>query len=219
MPPPGAVRGPGQPFPRPEVPPVPSPIAVSTIAAQAFRLLELAPISSFDDDSEQAASAAEQYPVALEICLEAADWSFASTWARLPQIVLPDGAPTDPRLPYLFALPGDVLRLREVGDGHTRWRRDREGLWADASGPLFVRYTARLTVEAQMPAGFRDAVAHRLAVLLSARWLTTHSKRDMLARDAERALKLAMRTDARQASDARWDGLPDQPDWVAEARA
>ncbi|HMO07025.1 MAG TPA: hypothetical protein PKD10_05175 [Paracoccaceae bacterium] len=198
---------------------MPSPIAVSTVAAQAFRMLELAPISSFDDDSEQAASAAEQYPVALETCLEAADWSFASTWARLPQVVLPPDTPTDPGLPFLFALPGDVLRLRQVGDAATRWRRDREGLRASHAGPLAVRYTARLTVEALMPAGFRNAVALRLAVLLSARWLTTHSKRDMLATDADRALKMAMRSDARQASDARWDGLPDQGDWVAEARA
>ena len=93
----------------------PTPIAASTIAAQAFRFLELSPISSFEDASEQASSAREQYPFALAHCLQAVEWSFASVYAELPPAVPGPGVATDPALPYLYAIPGDVIRLHEVG--------------------------------------------------------------------------------------------------------
>lgn len=198
---------------------MPEPIAASTIAAQAFRFMELSPISSFADDSEQAQSAFEQYPLALNTCLEACDWSFASTFAALPPALPGPTVTVDPDLPHLFQLPEDVVVLREVGQGGTRWRRDRAGLRADEPGPLRVRYTGRITDEANLPAMFQTAVALRLAVLLGPRWLGTQSKMDSLRRDADVALKQAMRADARQASTVRYDGLPDQGDWVHEAKS
>lgn len=200
--------------------PVPDPIAASTIAAQAFRFMELSAISSFGDDTEQALAAQEQYPVAMAQCLEANDWSFASVLAFLPQVTPGPTVAADTNLPYLFALPGDVVTLREVGDGRsTRWRRDRAGLRADEPGPLRVRYTGQIDTEAALPAGFQTAVALRLALLLGPRWLGTSGKMETLRRDADAGLKAAMRIDARQASSARYDGLPDQGDWVQEARA
>jgi hypothetical protein len=197
---------------------MPTPIAASTIAAQAFRFLELSPISSFADDTPQAQDAAEQYPQALASCLSACDWSFASVLASLPAAVPGPTVAVDPALPHLFALPGDVIVLREVGDGWTRWRRDREGLRADEGAPLRIRYTGRVENEAALPATFQTAVALALAVLLAPRWLGTQSRVEGLKQDAARVLKQAMREDARQASEARYDGTPDQGDWVAEAR-
>lgn len=200
--------------------PAPVPIAASTIAAQAFRLMERGPISSFGDDSDQARDAAEQYPLALDACLEAADWSFASVYAELPRVTtLPLTVTADPDLPYLYAMPADIVILREVGDGCTRWRRDRAGLRADDPGPLPVRYTGRIDNEAQLPAMFQTAVSHALAVLLAPRWLGTQAKIEALRRDAQATLKAAMRHDARQSSGARYDGLDEQPDWVSEARS
>ena len=196
---------------------MPTPIAASTIVAQAFRFMEASPISSFDDDSEQAQAAAEQYPTALAICLEAADWAFASTLAFLPQAVLDPVQAIDPDLPYVFSLPAGCSRIQEVGDGDMRWRRDLLGLRADDPGPLRIRYTAEITNEAALPANFRLAVALQLALLLAPRWLTTQSKIQGLQQQAEVALKTAMRQDARNASQARYDGLEDQGDWARDA--
>jgi hypothetical protein len=192
--------------------------SANTITAQAFRFMEMGPISSFGDDTEEARSAAEQYPVALEMCLEAADWGFASVYANLPARVSGDAVAGDPALPFLYNVPGDLVRIHEVGDGYTRWRLDRDVLRADMAAPLPIRYTGRIVNEAALPAAFRTVVALHLAVLLGPRWLGTQGKMDALKRDAMDRLKIAMRQTARSASEARYDGLADQGDWVHEAR-
>lgn len=192
-------------------------IATSTIVQQAFRFMERTPPQSFDDATEEANAAAEQYPIALAHCLELADWSFASALVMLPERTVPAPSAVDPDLPYFFALPGDLVVIREVGDGRTKFRRDREGIRADAPGPLRLRYTARIDDEARTPARFQTAVAAQLAVLLSPRFLTTASKIETIKRDAEVYLKDAARADARTATEARYDGRSDDDDWATEA--
>ena len=196
---------------------MPTPIATATIIAQAFRYMEVTPPSSLDDDSQKARDAAEQYPNALQQCLEAADWSFASVIANLPSAEIPGTVATDLDLPYFYNLPGDLIRIQEVGDGLTAWRRDREGLRADVAAPLRLRYTGKITNEATLPATFRDAVSLTLACLVAPIWLTTDSKLQRIDALRERAMSKAMRHDARSASDARYDGLPHQGDWASEA--
>lgn len=197
---------------------MPTPIASSTIVAQAWRFMELSPISSFDDDTEQARSAAEQYPNALRECLSRADWSFASIVANLPEATRPQTVAEDPELPYYFQPPGDLVRLLEVGEPGTRWRRDRDGLRADVPGPLRVRYTGEITNEAILPAAFQTAVALRLAILLGPRWLGTASKIRELERRFETELGQAKKQDSRSASAARYDNdLADSADWSQSA--
>lgn len=191
-------------------------IATSSIVSQAFRMMERDPISSLGDDSEEAQAAAEQYPLALGHCLERNDWSFASTRRSLSAAAT-DPFP-DPVLPYLYGLPGDVIRLREVGPQFTRWRVDRDGLRANVAAPLAVRYTGRIDNEAVLPAMFQTAVSLRLAWLLGPRYLVTASKLQEIDAQWKSTLKEAMRDDARSASGARYDDLPDQGDWATEIR-
>lgn len=197
---------------------MPSPVATSSIVAQAWRFMELSPISSFADDTEQARSAGEQYPNALGECLSRADWSFASVVAHLPEATLPPTVAEDPDLPFFFQPPGDLLRLLEVGEPGTRWRRDRDGLRADAPGPLRIRYTGLITNEAVLPAAFQTVVALRLAMLLGPRWLGTASKLRELDRRFETELAQAKKQDSRSASAARYDDdLTDSGDWSQSA--
>lgn len=199
---------------------MPVPVATSTIVSQAFRLMKLSPISSFGDDSEQASAAAEQYAVALDILLEGCDWSFASTYADLsPVSVLPSGITADPRLPYVYRLPGDCVVLREVVDNSVRWRRDDDLLRADLAPPLSIRYTRRIDDENRTSANFRTAVAYQLAALLAPRWIETAAHADRLDAGIEKFRARAMAVDRFGASAERYDGGPDQPDWVAEALA
>jgi hypothetical protein len=197
---------------------MPDPIAASSIAAQAFRFLELAPISSFEDDSDKATDAADQYPIALNSCLSSCDWSFASTYVHLSEAIPAPEMAIDPALPWFYEVPGDLVKLREVGDRGTRWRLDKIGLRCNRRAPLPIRYTARIDNETALPETFQTAVALALAVLLAPRWLTTQSKVEGLEGKARATLEAAMREDSRMASEARYDGGEEQGDWVEEAR-
>jgi hypothetical protein len=205
--------------------PIATTLATSDIVSLAFLAMEKTPPASFADATEEATLTTQFYPAALERCLEQNDWSFASTYAALPPLTLPATSIADPALPYTYALPGDCLRLREVGDGCTRWRLDKLGdvraLRADQAAPLPVRYTARVFVETLLPVSFRNLVALQLAVYLAPRFLGTASKIEVLKRDLSDALEAAQREDSRSASDARYDGLDISysDDWVTEARA
>lgn len=196
---------------------MPQPIATATIAAQAFRAMEMAPFSSFGDDTPIAQDVATQYPVALRMCLEASDWSFASRIAWLPAMIQPL-ASLDADLPYTYALPGDCVRMLHPVDQWVRWRIDGMTIRADERPPLAVRYTALPQNEAQLPAWFQMAVAYRLAALLSSLWVGSDTKTQALENRAEIALKTAARNDARSASPTRYDGedygIRDWHDWA-----
>lgn len=186
---------------------MPTSMAIATIGAAAFQAMELAPFSSFADDTPQAQDAASAYPIARRMCIEACDWSFASAVVNLPEIVVAN-APVDPSLPYAFALPGDCVIFRHTLDLDVRWRLDGRILRADWPGPLPVRYTRDIDNENSMPATFQTALALRLAAMLSPRWVGADSKTASLEQRAEVALKQAMRQDARSASLERYDGEP-----------
>lgn len=189
--------------------------AVSGILAQAFRLLERTPISSFADDSEEAVAAADQYPVALDICLERADWSFASAIASLSEVVEPS---PDPELRHVYQRPGDLVMVREMR-GCAAWRLDSDRLRADRPGPIVVRYTRRVTDETRLPAMFKTAAAYRLASLLAARWTTSINRSETLREVSEDYLVAAARADRRSASGQRYDEAPEHlsGDWASAA--
>ena len=193
-------------------------LATSNIVSMAFLAMEKTPPASFSDDSEEATLTAMHYPAALHSCLEECDWSDASVWANLPQITPGAEVGIDPALPYLFSLPGDCVKAREVGDHCTLWRADKEGVRADRPAPLSLRYTSCNISENHMPSSFREAASLKLAILLAPRFLGTSAKIEALKRDFQDVLKSAQRKDSRAASEARYDGMPDQPDWVTEAR-
>lgn len=194
---------------------VPSPIATSTIVAQAFRYMEKSPISSFGDDSDEARAAAEQYPTALRMVLEIGDWSFASVLREIPEKNLPASATPDPELPHVYAVPPEALILREVEHGRARWRRDRDFLRVDQGGKVMLRYTADITDETRLPAQVKNVVALQLAVLLAPIYLTTQTKRSQLAEMLREAVVQALRGDAQTASPAGWSATSGQGgDWV-----
>jgi len=194
-----------------------TPIAASTIAAQAFRLMELGEISSFADDTKQAQSAAEQYPVALDTCLESYDWSFARRLVELPAVALPAALAPDLDLPYAVALPGELVALRAVIPEGTFWRVDENYLRSDQDGSLQIRYTRRIEDETTLPATFRTAVSAQLASLLSPRWVSSRSKRADLVNMASDYLAVARDNDRHTASHSRADGRARQGDWASEA--
>ena len=194
-------------------------IATSNIVAQAFRYMELSPISSLAEESEEAQAAREQYPNAIAMLLETTDWSFASVQRDLSRLAnLPSGLSADPELPYLFTLPKDCLAVREVGDPRDmiRWRLEKLYLRADDEGPLRIRYTATISNEEKLPALFRNCVSLQLAALLAPRWVHSHTKTQGIEEKLQRAIATALHADARMASPERYE-RGNSSDWVREA--
>lgn len=190
-----------------------APITASNIAAQAFRHLQMSPISSFADDSEQAQSAAEQYPEAMLQCLEGNDWSFGSKVVTLPEAALP----VDVDLPYAYVRPGDFVRIINVQPVDSLWRLDADGFRSDTAGGITIRYTFKITNESQLPALFKGAVAFRLAELLSPRWAKSKSLTNWLAKRADEELAKAKFSDRNSASNSRYDGRDRTGDIVGDA--
>lgn len=188
-----------------------SSIAVSGIAAQAFRLMEMSPISSFGDDSEEGIAAADQYPVALDMCLEENDWSFASRLVALPEVI---ETAVDPDLIHAYARPGDLVRLIDVHPATATFRLDDTHLRADEAGPLIIRYTRRISDETRLPSLFKTAVSYRLASLLAPRWTTSINRAEALRAASEDYIAKAARADRGSASSRRWDGRERGDDWV-----
>lgn len=186
----------------------------SEILAQAFRALELAPISGFGSDAQEVIAAEAQYEVARHMVIEACDWSWASVLADLPEI---SEAVQDADLPYAYQLPAACLLIRNVVPAYAAWRIDGRILRSDQTAPLRVRYSADITNENLIPATARTAIALQLAVLLAPKWLPTASKMQMLKAELQDAMARAMRNDRAQASVQPYDPTRPSFDIVAEA--
>ncbi|MBW4972081.1 hypothetical protein KZZ08_00530 [Roseovarius mucosus] len=196
-----------------------SPIAASTIVNQAFRFIELSPVSSFSDESEEATVALEQYPEALKMALESYDWSFARTLRILPPLVLEAPDVADPDLPHAYKLPADCVALRHIYEGDTfAWRVDAGMIRADRADALTIRYTRATERETDLPSLFRTLVSYQLAVLMSPRFVGSRTKQADLVSNLKDAFTAATRADNHTASQARTDGRSDQGDWSHEAR-
>ena len=195
-----------------------TPIATSNIVAQAFRLMELRAFSSLADDSPQAVAAAQQYPEAINLVLEAYDWSFARKLVTLaPTLTLPDDTVADPDLAGLFTLPADYLTLRRVYPDDLAFRVDQGVLRAAQTTALTILYTAHQDNEDRMPAAFKLAVALQLAVLLAPEWVAARTKRLALQDELKLAVAAARRADGATASHRRLDGRAAVGDWASEA--
>ncbi|RWR32520.1 hypothetical protein D2T31_00615 [Sinirhodobacter populi] len=190
----------------------------SMIVAQAFRYMQLAPPSSFEDDSDKARDAEQMYPVAVRAVLEAGDWSFASRTVQLSELVsLPDLTAEDDDLPWAYKVPGDFVAMRQVEDGEIRWRIDENGLLrADEPGPLKIRYTRYIENLDNRPANFRMAVAGRLACYLAPVHVEASTTIERLEQLAAQLEKQALRADAGSASAQRYDGRDVGGMWADE---
>lgn len=188
-------------------------VATSGIVAQAFREMEMSPIAGFGEESEEAIAAEEQYPVALDMCLSRADWSFASKMISAAQVV---ATSPDPDLPFVFEKPAHLVKVQRVLPRCAAWRLDADRILADTA-PLSLRYTFRPEDESKLGAYFRAAVACHLAGLLAPRWTTSRNRSEALLQRGEDWLQKAAQVDRGNASGQRYDGRDREPDWPGAA--
>jgi hypothetical protein len=86
-----------------------------SICSNALLMLGEAPLSSFDEDTTKARLAANLWPTARDYVLRRHPWNCA-----IKRVVLnPESAPPDFDFARQFPLPGDCLRVLQIGDaGH-----------------------------------------------------------------------------------------------------
>ena len=92
----------------------------SAIIAQALRFMQLPPIARIPGGAELRPALADAFSAAIDDCLSACDWTFASTLAVLPA-GLPSGTGDD-SLTTVSVLPSDCLAVRRVTPAGARWR-------------------------------------------------------------------------------------------------
>jgi hypothetical protein len=199
-------------------------LEASALIGQALRFMRLHPIARFAPDTELRPALQQAFDSAMDDCLAACDWSFASTLARLPGAALPQGVTADDALPTTCQLPGDLVRIQSVLPVGARWRIDGARLRSEAAAPITIRYTARVSREEVLPASFKTAVALHIAARLAARWAGSGAEPESLLADAVRTLRRAMREDGRTAAAERILDAPDlgyggDADWAHEAMA
>jgi hypothetical protein len=197
-----------------------TPVAASSIAAQAFAELALRPLSSYGDDTPEALEAASALLRARALVLGSYDWSFARR--LVPLAAMPDGLEAaDPHLPYTFSLPAATQALRGVFlatdfQHAVRWRRDGALIRA-AETPVVALVSVDLAREDLLPAAVQYAMALQMAVLMAPRYVTTRAKDADLQDKLRAALGQARSDDQVSASHHRLDGLDPGygDDWVA----
>lgn len=135
----------------------------SEVAICNLALAELgrgAEITSLDEQSQPARACRRRYPYARDAVLRNYDWNFAARRASLPASAAP------PAFGYAsaFDLPADCLFVRAMPDSAcTTWEIEGNRLLTNASPPVPINYTARVTNPGAFDAMFVDALATRLA--------------------------------------------------------
>lgn len=196
------------------------PVATSTILPQAFRIMEVSPPSSYDDNSEKARAAREQYPTARDMVLERYDFSDSRWVVTLAQYTLSEARQEypDPNLPFTVRLPDGMLKLRCVYDGDTfKWRKDGRLIRFDKDiETLTIRGSRRIEREPDMDATTRTLIAYQLAALLAPRFVTTRTKKVTIRNEMAEVASVAIANDAHTAAAYQLDGYEDG-DWVEAA--
>jgi hypothetical protein len=167
------------------------------------------------DQSTEARTSALHYDQALLTCLEASDWSFATTWAT--SALLTASPPDD--WAYMYAMPSNVVKMLGIVDTldsrvnrPAKFRKTNyEGqlvLLTDTVSPVW-RYIYHNDTPATYTSQFVDALAAQLAYRLA---MPLTRKLDLQKMAFETYTQLIRQA---AASDANEQTLNEEPDYTA----
>jgi len=173
------------------------------LCARALIKLGAAPISSFEEGSAEAETAAALYETTRDALLAAHPWSFAIVEVALPRL---SEDPVGDKA-FAFQLPSDFIRAVSAGAGGRTTGLEYliigRTLTADAESVTLTHI--RRPNEADFPAFFDQALIARLAVEFCLPLTESASRWQLLARAAEDELKAARRIDAAQDAQPRFE--------------
>lgn len=173
------------------------------LCARALIKLGAAPISSFDEGSAEAETAAALYETTRDALLASHPWSFATVETSLPRL---SADPVGDKA-HAFQLPSDFLRAVSAGAGGRTTGLEYlilgSTLTADAETVTLVNI--RRPDEAEFPAFFNQALIARLAAEFCLPLTESASRWQSLAAAAEDEARAARRIDASQDSQPRFE--------------
>jgi len=170
-----------------------------SICSAALLQLGKSPINDFNEDSDTARLCSNLYPVERDSILRENDWNCAIKRVILAPLA---DAPAF-GFPAQFALPGDFLRLRAVGDyyvGTPNCQAFRvEGRRILASGTMLpVTYIWRNDQEATWDSKLVELMVARMLWKLAYPVTASTSLRDELKTEYQQMARLARAVDAQE---------------------
>jgi hypothetical protein len=167
-----------------------------SICSNALLMLGKSAIASLTDDSDRARYCANLYPMVRDSLLRKHFWNCAIKRVLLSPLV------DAPAYGYSaqFQLPGDYLRLYEVGYSGkfiTDFQLENRMILANAIA-LPLRYVWRNDNEDNWDSGLIQAATHAMAALLAYPITQSTSLRDSFMQEALRVLREAKSIDAQE---------------------
>lgn len=136
-------------------------ISKTELINKSLTLLGASPITSIDDDTNNARIVNRVYETALRSILSECKWNFATKRALL-------GLVTDTMAwyytdeAYVYQKPIDMIRIFGTSDDNAMWREEGDFIISDTAG-LGVIYTYYLDNPDKYPASFIEAFSDKLA--------------------------------------------------------
>lgn len=125
---------------------------------------------------------------------------------------------------YAYPVPGDMLRLVQVGEAYVRagrptpeWQLEGREVLTNLPAPLRVRYVRRVEDPAQFDALFVEALACRLAYELAESLTQSASKKEAAERAYLRAIDDAARCDSLEVLPIAYGGTTYAEDAYSDA--
>lgn len=169
------------------------------IANRALDMMGAAAITSLDDDTATAGICKRNLPISRDYVLRSYPWNSATRRVSLPALV------TAPAFGFskAYQLPSDCLRVLALQDDvlyGQAWRVEGGQLLCNLTGPLQLRYIARVEDVAQWDAMLAEAIAARLAASICFAVTQSATLAAQLFNIAQAVHAEARRMDAREAS-------------------
>lgn len=120
---------------------------------------------------EAARRMTRRYDMLRDAVLEEHKWNFAMRRAQIASIATPTG---HWGAGNVFTKPADCLKVRAVAPKGVKWRVEGVNILTNASAPLDILYTGRVTDPTTHSATFNEALAARLAWATA--WAVTGDK-------------------------------------------
>ncbi len=142
------------------------------IVNKALTLIGASPITSLDDETNNARIMNRVYDSSLRSILSECMWNFATKRRLLATSA--DTLPWyDSGVDIVYAKPSDCIRIFGSSDDDAVWKEEGDYILSDTSS-LGVKYVYYLDVPSKYPASFVDAFVDRLAYDCS--FMVTNSK-------------------------------------------
>lgn len=135
-------------------------ITKTELVNKALTLVGANPITSLDDDTNNARIVNRVYEISLKSILSECKWNFATKRALLSEVSTTldwyDSGET-----IVYQKPSDMIRIFGASDSSATWREEGDYIISDTSA-LGLRYTYYLDTPSKYPPAFIEAFIDKL---------------------------------------------------------